>query len=110
MASIRMEFSRSGRQTEVIERTYFSIRPTMSFISPGLSSWIWNLGYGPGNYMHCEADCTLARRSLTTSSRHHIRVYIIQRTFLFQRMVVALETTGLKAMQRENGYMKKSWI
>ena len=39
MASIRMEFSRSGRLTEVIERMYFSIRLTMNSMFLDVSSW-----------------------------------------------------------------------
>ena len=49
MASIRMGFLRSGRQTKVIERTCFSIRLTMNFMSLDLSSSISNLECVYGN-------------------------------------------------------------
>ena len=111
-SSIRMEFSRSGRQTEVIERTYFSIRPTMNFMSLDLSSWIWNLGYECGTYTHLKLTATLTQvmiNNILTSSYSSSRLYNPENIF-FQRMVVVLETIGLKAMQPENRYMEKSRI
>ena len=71
MASISKELSSSGRQTEVIERTCFSIRPTTRNTCLDLYSWIWKLKYQICHlqaYRNLTDSCTQVINNILSSS------------------------------------------